>query len=108
MGKAGTVELVTFARRWPNSALRWLVIVVVVVVTATACTGEDATPIVPGATTTGPTTPHQLEPTEQMRELAEKQCLDDPTLEQGVVNAVDPADEEQILSSVVVECSDVR
>ena len=110
MAKAGTVEFVTFARRWPKSAAvsTTVTIVFVMALTATACTGEDATPIVPGATTTGPTTPHQLEPTEQMRELAEKQCLDDPTLEQGVVNAVDPADEEQILSSVVVECSDIR
>lgn len=73
-----------------------------------ACTGEDATPIVPGAPTTDGTTPHLIEPTDQMRELAEQQCRDDPDLEQGVVNAVDPADEEQILASVVVECADVE
>ena len=98
LGKAGTVGLVAQIRRS----------VVAMALLVSACTGEDATPIVPGATTTGPTTPHQLEPTDQMRELAEQQCLDDPALEQGVVNAIDPANEEQVLASVVVECSDVR
>lgn len=72
---------------------------------ALGCTGEDATPIPRG---TGVTTPHRLEPTEQMQDLAEQQCLDDPSLAEGVVNAVDPADTDQILASVTVDCDEVR
>lgn len=87
---------------------RWLVspVLAVLAVGAVACTGEDATPIVPGSTT-APTTPHLLEPTEQMQELAEQQCRDDPGLDRGEVNAVDPANEEQILATVTVDCDDV-
>jgi hypothetical protein len=73
-----------------------------------AC-GEDATPVSRQATTTSiPGTPHLLQPTEQMRELARKQCLDDPTRIEGVVNAVDPGRPELILSSVTVACAEVR
>jgi hypothetical protein len=74
---------------------------------AGGCTGEDATPIVPGEPS-GITTPHRLEPTEQMQELAEQQCLDDPTLSMGEVNAVDPANPDQILATVTVDCDTVR
>ncbi|MDH3679442.1 MAG: hypothetical protein OEV40_05760 [Acidimicrobiia bacterium] len=85
---------------------RWIVLGVLATVLA-ACAGEDATPIVPGATT-APTTPHLLEPTDQMRELAEQQCRDDPELDRGEVNAVDPANDEQILATVIVDCDDVE
>lgn len=75
-----------------------------------ACTGETAIPIqdLPPGGETDVTTPHQLEPTPQMQELAVQQCLDDEDLDQGVVNAVDPADSDQILSSAVVDCDEVR
>ncbi len=86
---------------------------------AVACTGEDATPIVPGQPIdtsdvddtidpTGVTTPHQLEPSEQMEELAEQQCLDDPTLSVGEIRAVDPVDPDQVLATVTVDCDTVR
>jgi hypothetical protein len=71
------------------------------------CTGEDATPIVPGDAD-GVGTPHLLEPTAEMRELAEQQCLDDPTLDVGEINAVDPADDDVILATVEVDCDTVR
>lgn len=74
---------------------------------ATGCTGEDATPLTPGSSTV-PTTPHQLEPTEQMQELAEQQCRDDPSLDEGVVEAVDPSNPDQVLASVVVDCAEIR
>lgn len=70
------------------------------------CTGDTAVPI-EDFTDTSITTPHLIEPSEQMRELAEQQCLDDPDLAEGVVNAVDPANPDQLLASVVVDCDDV-
>lgn len=70
------------------------------------CTGEEAVPI-EDFTETSITTPHLIEPSEQMRELAEQQCRDDPGLAEGVVNAVDPANPDQLLASVVVDCDDV-
>lgn len=82
-------------------------LVAVAGLTAAACTGEDAVPIRDLATTSL-VTPHQLEPTEEMRVLARQQCLDDPDLEQGVVNAVDPARPDVTLASVTVECDVVR
>ena len=87
---------------------------VAAVVALVGCTGEEATPLdeLPRSTTESPaagvTTPHQLEPTDQMRELARQQCLDDPDLVQGEVNAVDPANPEQILATATVDCSTVR
>ena len=83
-------------------------LVVTVALVVAACGGEDAIPIgqLP-ATTTGAGSGH-LEPSEQMRELAEQQCLDDPDLEQGEVNAVDSANPDEVLASVVVDCDDVR
>jgi hypothetical protein len=78
-----------------------------------SCAGEEATPLdeLPVSTTLDPSavaTPHQLEPTEEMRELARRQCLDDPELEQGEVNAVDPSNPDLVLASVVIDCATVR
>ncbi len=75
------------------------------------CTGEKVIPLSELPTSSMPpivTTPHQLETTDEMRQLARQQCLDDPDLEQGEVNAVDPADPDQILATALVECSTVR
>ncbi|MFV0524268.1 MAG: hypothetical protein ACK5RL_07200 [Acidimicrobiales bacterium] len=83
--------------------------VVVIIVVLTGCTGEDATPI--GEVTTSTVdlgTPHLLPPNEQMEELAKQQCRDDPDLEQGEVNAVDPARPDEVISTVVVDCAEVR
>ncbi|MGF1596585.1 MAG: hypothetical protein ACFCVK_06585 [Acidimicrobiales bacterium] len=71
-----------------------------------ACAGEDATPL-SEYLETSITTPHLLSPTDEMRELAAQQCRDDPELDRGVVNAVDPADDDRLLSSVEVDCNDV-
>jgi hypothetical protein len=72
------------------------------------CSAEVAVPLDQLPTTTTPGTPHLLEPSEQMRLLARQQCLDDPTLDQGEVNAVDPDNPDQVLASVVIDCSTVR
>ncbi|MFV0259886.1 MAG: hypothetical protein ACK5PP_15725 [Acidimicrobiales bacterium] len=82
--------------------------VVVALVLLAGCTGEDATPIQDVTSTTDLGTPHLLPPNEQMEELARQQCRDDPELEQGEVNAVDPANPDEIISSVVVDCAEVR
>ena len=77
---------------------------------AIGCSGEEAVPIDPA---NPPTTidltdvTHRLEPTEQMQDLAEQQCLDDPDLDEGFVQAVDP-DTDQIMSQVTVDCAEVR
>jgi hypothetical protein len=74
------------------------------------CSDDDAVPLEPGSSPAGEIigTPHQLEPTEQMQDLAEQQCLDDPDLVEGVIEAVDPSNPDLVLASVVVDCDDVR
>lgn len=75
-----------------------------------ACTGEEAVPIdpanppvtVPDMTEVS----HVIEPTDQMREAAEQQCLDDPDLVDGYVRAVDP-DSGAVLAEVTVACDEV-
>lgn len=79
--------------------LAWLVLA--------GCSSEIAVPLDELPTPTTPGTPHQLEPTEQMRQLARQQCLDDPTLDHGEVNAVDPDNPDLVLASVVIDCSTV-
>ncbi|MEM9562983.1 MAG: hypothetical protein AAGA93_10215 [Actinomycetota bacterium] len=95
-------------RRYPLGALLALVVVSWLLA---ACTGEEAIPIDPAnpPTTvpdlTGVT--HAIEPTEQMRAEAERQCADDPDLVDGYVRAVDP-DTDQVLSELTVDCAEVR
>ncbi len=86
-----------------------LAIAALVVLTIGGGCSEDATPVSRQATTTVPVTPHLLEPTEQMQELARQQCLDDPALAEGTVNAVDPGRSDQVvLASVTVDCAEAR
>ncbi len=63
-----------------------------------------------GSSTDGDSGPaHSLEPTDQMRDLAVQQCLDDPSKDQGVVKAVDPdSDDEDVFAEVVIDCDSVR
>lgn len=68
---------------------------------------EDATPI-DQTTTTAQLTPHLLEANDQMEELARQQCMDDPQLAVGEVNAVDPERPDQKLATVQVDCAEVR
>lgn len=69
--------------------------------------GEEATPI-DQTTTTAQLTPHLLEASDQMKDLARQQCRDDPQLAVGEVNAVDPERPDQKLATVQVDCSEVR
>ncbi len=54
-----------------------------------------------------PDVTHVLEPTDEMRTVAEQQCLDDPALEEGYVRAVAP-DSGDVLAEVSVRCDEVR
>lgn len=89
-----------------------LLLVVAFGLAISGCVSEEATPIdeVRPSDSSVPDdgTPHLLQPTEQMQELAEQQCRDDPDLDQGEVVAVDPASPDQTLSQVVVDCDGVR
>lgn len=44
---------------------------------------------------------------EQIRQLAEQQCLDDPTKTEGVIRIVEP-DTEQVVGEMIVDCAEVR
>ncbi len=68
---------------------------------------EEATPI-DQTTTTAQLTPHLLDASDQMKELARQQCRDDPQLAVGEVNAVDPDRPGQKLATVQVDCAEVR
>lgn len=50
---------------------------------------------------------HMLEPTDQMRQAAEQQCLDSPDKEVGYVKAVSP-DTGEMLAELEVDCAQVR
>ncbi len=75
--------------------------------TAGAGCSEDATPI-DQTTTTPQFTPHLLEANDQMEDLARQQCIDEPQLAVGEVNAVDPERPDQKLATVQVDCAEVR
>lgn len=74
------------------------------------CSGEEAVPIDPAnppvVEVEPPDVTHRIEPTPQMEELARQQCIDDPSLDEGYVEAVDPAT-DQVLSQVSVDCAEV-
>ncbi len=85
---------------------RWVptvAVAVVMYVTLTACANSNANDPDPASEPA-----HSFQPTDQMRDLATQQCLDDPTKEQGVVQAADPNDSEKVIGEVVVECDSVR
>ncbi len=82
---------------------------------AAGCVDEQAVPIDPA---NPPTTPspdvadmpdvsHPLQPTDQMKELARQQCIDDPDLVEGYVSAVDP-ETDDIVVDYAVQCVEVR
>jgi PBP1b-binding outer membrane lipoprotein LpoB len=89
-----------------------LVVILALALAGTGCSEQatpiDQTPTDQTTTTTTQLTPHLLEPTDQMKELARQQCVDDPDLVQGEVNAVDPGRPDQKLATVTVTCDDVR
>jgi len=77
-----------------------------------ACTGEEPVEIDLNETVP-PTTeaPEDDDPNaaerQRLQELAEQQCLDDPSKEAGTVRIVDPATNE-VVSELTVQCSEVR
>ena len=77
---------------------------------ATGCSAEEAVPIDPAnPPTTAPDltdVTHSIEPTAEMREAAEQQCLDEPDLAEGYIRAVDP--DGRVLAEVTVDCDEVR
>lgn len=94
--------------RLPSRSVgRSLVALIVSLIVMAACTGEEAVPLDEPTTTTSPGA-HALEPNDEMQRLAEQQCLDDPQLLQGEVRAVDPANPDQVLATVIVDCAEVR
>jgi hypothetical protein len=88
-----------------------LAVLAAVAALAVGCSGEEAVPIDPAnPPTTAPEltdVTHALEPTDQMREEARRQCLDDPDLDEGYIRAVDP-DGGAVLAEVAVDCAEVR
>ena len=54
-----------------------------------------------------PDVTHFLEPTDQMRDAAAQQCLDDPDLAEGYVRAVS-SDTDEVLAEISVDCADIR
>lgn len=84
---------------------------VAAVVIAGGCSGEEAVPIDPAnPPTTGvdlTDVTHSIDPTEDMRDAAEQQCLDQPELAEGYIRAVDPED-GRVLAEVTVDCDEVR
>lgn len=81
------------------------------VVSLVGCSGEEAVPIDPAdppvADAEPPNVTHALLPTPEMEQLARQQCLDDPSLMEGYVQAVDP-DNDQVLTEISVDCTEVR
>lgn len=72
-----------------------------------ACSGESEGPADPAGAGRLPDVTHFLEPTDQMREAAEQQCLDDEELDEGYVKAVSP-DTDEILAELSVDCLEFR
>lgn len=75
------------------------------------CSGDEAVPIDPAnppvLDAEPPAVTHSITATPEMEELARQQCFDDPSLEEGYVEAVDP-DTDQVLAEVAVDCDAVR
>lgn len=75
------------------------------------CTDEEAVPIDPAnppiVEAEPPDITHPIQPTPRMEELARQQCVDDPSLDEGYVEAVDP-ETDQVLTQIAVDCAEVR
>ena len=80
------------------------------------CTGEDATPVDLSPTTTTVVDPHgstadDVDPNTEVRTqaqlLADDQCLEDESLEEGTIQIVDP-DTDEIVGVITADCEAVR
>ena len=94
-----------------------LAVLAVVVASLTGCAAETAVPIDPDsplpveeldpAAIPTPDVTHSLTPTPEMEQLARQQCLEDSSLDQGYVQAVDP-ESNDVLAEFTVDCAQVR
>jgi hypothetical protein len=84
------------------TVVAWLLVAVAVAVAG--CSGSGSDDDAPSGGLTDVT--HLLEPTEQMRQAAAQQCLDDPDLDVGYIRAVDPNTGNQ-LAEIEVDCETV-
>lgn len=104
-GATGTVQGVS--GRWS------MAVCFVVVVWLSGCSGETADPIDLRATTSVvesvplPENDPNAEARQQVEDLAEQQCLDDPTADEGVIRIVEPESNE-VVGEVIVDCDEVR
>ena len=93
-----------------RSRLGLALVVVLVAVLGLACS-DDGSEQPTGSDEPQPDTvtdvTHTIDPTDQMREAAAQQCLDDVDLATGYVRAVDPTT-GNVLSDVEVDCGEVR
>ena len=74
------------------------------------CVDDSATPVdpqQPGVTADFTDVTHTMEPTEDMKSAAEQQCLDDSSLDEGYVKAVDPQS-GAVLTEFSISCDEVR
>ncbi len=91
-------------------SLTFLILGLVSVLLLAGCIDDSATPIdpqQPGVTVDFTDVTHTMEPTDDMRNAAEKQCLDDAELDEGYVKAVDPTS-GNVLAEFSISCSEVR
>jgi len=82
-----------------------------------ACTTEATTPVdLSGTTTTTLANPHgsvdpETDPNAEVRaqaqQLADAQCLEDETLEEGIIRIVDP-DTDEVVGEISADCEAVR
>lgn len=82
------------------------------VIMLSGCTGEepveidlDAT-IPPTSVSADPDDPNAAQ-RQELQQLAEQQCLNDPELTEGTVRIVDPETNE-VVSELIVQCDEVR
>lgn len=76
------------------------------------CTGEEPVEIDLDATIPPTSAPADSDDPnaaqrQELQQLAEQQCLNDPELVEGTVRIVDPATNE-IVSELIIQCAEVR
>ncbi len=82
-------------------------LVVAAAIFSLAACGSDGTDPAQGDPGDLTNVTHMLEPTDQMRQAAEQQCLDNPDQEVGYVKAVAPESGE-MLAELEIDCGEVR
>lgn len=106
--KQSTTTASRFSRSnilWPGARRIAVALIGVALLSAACSSGDEPNADNPAGDMTDIT--HQLEPTDQMRQAATQQCLDDPDLAVGYIRAVDPATGAQ-LAEIEIDCSTVE